>query len=66
VVLRVEVRADGSTAGLKVLRSSGHRSLDQAATRTVRGWRFDPALRGGRPVAAQVVVPVVFSLDDLG
>ncbi len=36
LLLRVSVRADGSVAEIKVLRSSGHKILDDAAVRIVR------------------------------
>jgi protein TonB len=47
-----------------VLKSSGHAVLDQAAEAAVRGWRFQPATRGGVPVAAPADVPFRFRLQD--
>ncbi len=61
VTLRVQVSAEGRPTRVDVLRRSGHRSLDRAAVSTVRGWRFAPAKRKGKPVAAVVIVPVEFT-----
>ena len=46
-----------------VAQRSGSRDLDRAAVDAVRQWRFVPARRGEEPIAASVVVPIVFSLD---
>jgi protein TonB len=63
VMLRAQVRADGSCAEVWVKRSSGHDVLDAAALDTVRRWRFVPAQRAGRAVDAWVEVPIVFRLE---
>lgn len=63
VLVRVRVGPDGRPAGIELARSSGDRDLDRAAVQAVRGWRFQPALANGQPVAAWVVVPVQFRLD---
>lgn len=62
VVLNVEVLAEGSCGNLSVFQSSGHDVLDNAALRTVKGWRFVPASRMGRPITQWFKVPVQFSL----
>lgn len=64
VVLRVRVNADGSVAELTLRKSSGSASLDRSALATVKKWRFVPARRGAEAVAAWVVVPINFSLED--
>ena len=38
--------------------------LIRAALNAVRNWRFQPALRGGKPVASAVQVPVAFVLEE--
>ncbi len=63
VVLRVTVLASGRVEDLAVERTSGSRLLDRAALEAVRRWRFAPATRLGRPVAATVRVPIAFRLD---
>lgn len=62
VVLSVDVDAGGRPTGVQVKNSSGFTLLDEAALEAVRDWRFVPASRGGRPIAAPVEVPVRFSL----
>ena len=48
---------------VRIVKSSGHRVLDQAARRTVLSkWTFVPAMRDGRAVEAVGRVPVVFTL----
>lgn len=63
VRLKVLVTPDGRVGEIRVLRSSGHDRLDEAALKAVRGWRFAPARQAGTPVAAWVIVPVPFQLQ---
>ncbi|MGH8085043.1 MAG: energy transducer TonB [Lysobacter sp.] len=63
VLLEVLVDTDGRPMEVTVSRSSGHRELDRAAQRHVlERWRFQPALRDGRPVQAIGLVPIGFAL----
>ncbi|MBK0056261.1 energy transducer TonB [Stenotrophomonas sp. S39] len=65
VLLRVEVDPSGQPVDVSIERSSGSRSLDQAARQQVlRHWRFVPAERDGQAVAAIGMVPVQFSLPQ--
>lgn len=64
VVLRVHVLADGSADRVELRTSSGHERLDQAALEAVRQWRFVPARQGDQAVAAWVLVPIAFSLEN--
>lgn len=64
VVLRVHVSPEGRSATIEVKASSGHERLDAAARAAVAHWRFMPALRGEEPVAAWVLVPILFSLES--
>lgn len=61
VVLIVLVRTDGSVGPANVSVSL-EPSLDRSALRTVRQWRFTPALRAGKVVDAVVEVKVPFQL----
>jgi len=64
VTLRVLVDVDGSPLDVRVERSSGNRSLDNAArTQVLRQWKFQPAIDNGRPVQAYGLVPVDFKLN---
>jgi protein TonB len=62
VVLRVHVSEDGMPTQVQLKTSSSHPRLDEAALEAVRRWRFAPARRGDKPVAAWVLVPISFSL----
>lgn len=63
VLVAATVGADGRPAGVQVVRRSGSRELDQAAVDAVRQWTFEPAIRSGRAVTAEVQVPVTFRID---
>lgn len=63
VRIRVTVATDGGVDRLELAEGSGDRYLDRAAMEAVRRWRFQPAVRDGQAVVADVVVPIVFSPD---
>jgi protein TonB len=65
-MLKVLVSRDGLPKKVDLERSSGTSALDESALRTVLNWRFVPAKRGGEPIEAWVLVPVVFRLDPTG
>ncbi len=63
VLLRVYVGASGSVEQVKVLKGLGY-GCDEAAVGFARKkWRFEPATRGGRPIAKWITVPVIFELE---
>lgn len=63
VELEILVGIDGKPIEVSVVRSSGHRVLDQAARRVVLSrWTFQPATRDGQPVQARGRVPIEFKL----
>lgn len=63
VVLRVLVDEIGRAQQVDMHRSSGFRSLDQAALDAVGDWQFVPARdAAGRPIAAIIDVPIAFRL----
>jgi len=64
VLLDVAVEPNGRAASVSLKRTSGSTSLDSAAIDAVRRWIFEPARADGQAIAANVVVPVRFSLDD--
>ena len=63
VVLIVDVAADGSVSAAKIDRSAGDARLDAAALDAVKQWKFEPAMKDGKPVPGRVRVPVEFALD---
>ena len=62
VLLEVSVNADGEAAKVRISRSSGFPILDNAALEAVKNWRFIPAKKSGKAVAAQVIVPIEFKI----
>ncbi|MBL8608267.1 MAG: TonB family protein [Myxococcales bacterium] len=60
VVLVVTVDERGHVAGVDVAESGG-KPFDDAAVAAMRLWTFEPATRGGRPVAARIRVPFHFA-----
>lgn len=65
VTLRLYVDSTGAVVAdsTRVESPSGQPQLDSAALRGVPEMRFSPAMTRGRPVAASLLVPVVFSRD---
>lgn len=61
VVLWLIVDQGGKPRDIRVARSLGM-GLDQKAVEAVKNWRFEPAMKDGRPVAVQINVEVNFRL----
>ena len=61
VVLWLIVGPDGKPRDIRVSRPLGM-GLDQKAIEAVQRWRFEPAMKDGRPVAVQINVEVNFRL----
>ena len=64
VEMRVHVMASGLHDQVDIRKSSGYPRLDQAAAAAVWKWRFTPARQGHEAVAAWVIVPMPFVLED--
>jgi protein TonB len=64
VLLRVHVTASGTTDTVEIHTGSGSERLDLAARDTVKRWRFVPARQGDVAVAAWVLVPIIFTLEN--
>jgi len=60
-VLWLIVGPDGRPHDIKVFRSLGL-GLDQKAIEAVKNWKFEPAMKDGKPVAVQINVEVDFRL----
>lgn len=63
-VMVVDIDAHGAVMGAKVERSSGDARLDSAALSAVAKWTFRPEIKGGKPVASKLRVPVEFAMDE--
>ncbi len=64
VMLRVLVGVDGQPQQIEIERSSGSRTLDNAAREAVRRWSFKAGMRGGVAYAAWAMVPISFNLSQ--
>jgi TonB family protein len=60
-VLWLIVGPDGKPRDVKVARALGM-GLDEKAIEAVRNWKFEPAMKDGKPVAVQINVEVNFRL----
>jgi protein TonB len=61
-IVRIKVSAKGLNKGVEILRSSGHKMLDQSATKALRNWRFTPSKHGQALTDESVVITVIFTL----
>ncbi|MCD8536326.1 MAG: energy transducer TonB, partial [Burkholderiaceae bacterium] len=64
VIVRAEVLPDGKSGQVVLHRSSGFKSLDDAAIATVKQWRFKPATENGKPIKQWVNIPISFKLNQ--
>ncbi|MDB5712703.1 MAG: hypothetical protein JWO15_100 [Sphingomonadales bacterium] len=62
VVLSVILSPDGRVSDISVSSSSGHESLDRAALRAVRHWRWSPTIRNGNAMMVRGLVTIPFVL----
>jgi protein TonB len=62
VRVRFLVGTDGTTSEIRVLEAEPEGVFEQAVLDAVAGWRFEPGVLAGRPVAAWMVTPIVFDL----
>lgn len=63
-IVRIKVSAKGLSEGVDILRSSGHKILDEAVTKALKKWRFTPSKRGNTLMANSVVISVIYILYD--
>lgn len=59
VRLRPVVDANGCAHDVRVVKKV-HPQLDEVAKQTVKTWKFEPALKDGRPVKVQIELEVPF------
>jgi TonB family protein len=64
VLILLTVLPDGSVGDVRILKSSGSSQLDAGALVSAGYWRYRPAMRDGKPVAANVKVNVRFKLAN--
>lgn len=61
-IVRIKVSANGLSKGAEILRSSGHKLLDESATKALKKWRFTPSKQGDTPMADSVIISVIYVL----
>lgn len=64
VLLLAHISESGLPAKVDIKQSSGSATLDKAALEAVQKWKFEPARLGRLPVAADLEIPVRFSLEE--
>ena len=64
VVVHAYITAAGMVEMVEVASSSGHSILDDAALAEVKKWLFLPATEGNMAVPSEVMVPIVFVLNE--
>ena len=64
VLLKVFVNPEGLPVTVDIAQSSHSTRLDEAARQAVSRWRFIPAKIGDRTITAEVIVPIIFKLED--
>ncbi|MGO8733289.1 MAG: energy transducer TonB, partial [Terriglobia bacterium] len=61
VVLWIIVGVDGAVTDAKVIKPFD-KGLDANAVQTVKTWKFEPAMKAGKPVPCRLMVEVSFRL----
>jgi len=62
VELKVLVSEKGKVSAIKILKSSGYKSLDRQAVSTVKNWHFEPGKKNDIIQSVWVKIPVKFEL----
>ncbi len=62
VVLSGIVETNGTVSNIKVLKSSQHQAIDDAAIAAFQQFEFEPGKVDGQPVRTRIVVPFQFRL----
>jgi len=64
VIVRTLIDTNGVPKQVKIRKSCGHPTLDQAAQDAVKIWRFQPAQDGNIPITKWVDIPIKFNLTS--
>jgi TonB family protein len=62
VILRIEVKEDGSVGAVQIERGSGNTRADETAVQYARELRWVPGRSAGRPVTMTIRFPVLFNV----
>ena len=64
VIVRTFINTNGVPGQVKIRKTCGHPTLDQAAQEAVKNWKFQPAKDGNIPIAKWVDIPIKFNLHS--
>ncbi len=64
VRVRLTINTEGRVATAEIVSASPPGVFETAALAAVRRWRFDPVMRGGRPIEASITATIRFRPDD--
>ena len=64
VIVRTLIDTTGKPSQLKIRKSCGHPTLDQAAQDAIQRWAFQPAKDGNIPISKWVDIPIKFDLNS--
>jgi protein TonB len=64
VIVRTLINTNGLPNQVKIRKSCGHPTLDQAAQEAVKSWTFQPAKDGNIPITKWVDIPIKFDLNS--
>jgi TonB family protein len=62
-VIALEILENGNVGRTKVMKSTGHKMLDETATKAIHGWKFHPAMKNGKAIVTCSEIPVRFQLE---
>ena len=62
-VIRIKVSDQGISKGVEILRSSGHKILDESAAKALKKWRFTPSKNDSdKPMTDSVIISIIYIL----
>jgi len=64
VIVRTLIDTNGFPSQVKIHKSCGHPTLDQAAQDAIKSWTFHPAKDGNIPITKWVDIPIKFDLNS--
>lgn len=64
VAMIVSVAPDGHPSSVQIVASSGYKTLDDEAVRTVSAWHFNPAVKDGQKVPSIFNQQIEFTIGD--
>ncbi len=62
--IALEILKDGHVGRFKVMKSTGHKILDDAATEAIHTWKFYPAMKDGKIILTCIRIPVKFQINS--